>query len=97
MKPIENVELKDLYYLAVDNLIEKRREYAIEEMTKLLDKHTYLVLEVQNTEKKLNNQKIELDKLNGKLDLLRKGDWNVLPELEIKKENKQQENKENKE
>ena len=96
MKPIENANLDEIYITAANLLIEERRAHAIEQTMELLRRSAALSADVRNTENKLNNQKTELDKLKSKIDLLRKGDWNLLSEYENKsgKSGKNTENKE---
>ena len=94
MKPIENENLENLSKIAELRLIEKKRELAIEQIMQLLERIGNLQNEVQSTEKKLNNQRTELERMRNKLDILRKGDWNAIPEIEVKN-NKIEDKKEN--
>ncbi len=81
MNPIEDTNLADLIIEASNEVIEKRREKAKEQIMAMLERITFLDIEVKNMEKNLLNKKTELVKMQGRLETLRKGDWNVLQDV----------------
>lgn len=92
MKPIENIDLKDLLESAAQNLLVEKRNDAESRIRQTLIRQEALVVSIHAKENELKKLREKMDKSSAKIDRLRKGDWSVLAEIEReeKEENRTQ-------